>query len=109
MANTPEGKVKDAVKALLKERHAWYFMPVSNGMGVVGIPDIICCYRGLFIAIEAKAPGKLHTTTPNQKRVISAINTSGGMAVVVDDVSAVVDLLDTLDLTYKECPNGYVN
>jgi hypothetical protein len=84
-------------------------MPVSNGMGVVGIPDIICCYRGLFIAIETKAPGKLHTTTPNQKRVISAINTSGGMAVVVDDVSAVVDLLDTLDLTYKECPNGYVN
>jgi len=86
MASTPEGKVKDACKKYLKSIGAWFFMPVSNGMGQVGIPDIICCYRGLFVAIETKAPGKINNTTPNQDRVIEAIRNTKGLAVVVDDV-----------------------
>jgi hypothetical protein len=86
MASTPEGKVKDACKKYLKGIGAWFFMPVSNGMGQVGIPDIICCYRGLFVAIETKAPGKINNTTPNQDRVIEAIRNTKGLAVVVDDV-----------------------
>lgn len=97
MATTPEGKVKDAVKKLLKERGAWYFMPVSNGMGQVGIPDIICCYKGLFLAIETKAPGKIANVTPNQQRVIDAIKTADGKALVVDNVEPVKQLLDELD------------
>ena len=52
MASTPEGKVKEACKKYLKSIGAWYFMPVSNGMGQVGIPDIICCYKGQFLAVE---------------------------------------------------------
>ena len=46
---TPEGKVKKKVKEYLKSIGAWYYMPVSNGMGRAGCPDILLCYKGLFI------------------------------------------------------------
>lgn len=98
MANTPEGKVKDAIKKFLKERGAWYFMPVSNGMGQVGIPDIICCYKGLFVAIEAKAPGKKANTTPNQERVLQSIRDASGYAFVVDDPSDLPAIFNSIDV-----------
>jgi len=87
---TPEGAVKEAVRKYLKSQNIWFFMPVSNGMGVVGIPDIICCWNGRFLAIETKAPGKLNNTTPNQKRVLAEINNHGGIAVVVDNVDSLI-------------------
>ena len=86
MAKTPEAKVKDDCKKYLKSIGAWFFMPVSNGMGQVGIPDIICCYKGIFVAVETKAPGKRGSTTANQDRVIQEIQNADGWAIVVDNV-----------------------
>jgi len=94
---TPEGKVKKAVKEYLVSRDAWYYMPVSNGMGRVGCPDILVCWRGRFIAIETKAPGKRNNTTPNQDREIDAINSANGLAVAVDDVSQVQELFKNIE------------
>ena len=94
MATTPEGKVKDAVKKELRKRNIWFFMPMQNGFGVVGIPDFICCWDGLFLAIETKAPGKRTQTTPNQDRVIAEIKDHSGRAIVVDDVSQVIDFFE---------------
>jgi len=94
MATTPEGKVKLAVKAYLRSIGAWYYMPVPNGMGRVGCPDFLVCWRGLFIAIETKAPGKRENTTANQVLEIRDINRAGGFAFVVDDVSQVKDYFD---------------
>jgi hypothetical protein len=101
MASTPEGKVKDACKKFLKERGAWFFMPVSNGMGQVGIPDIICCYKGIFIAVETKAPGKRNQTTANQDRVISAIKEADGWAVVVDNVEQLEQFVLAIKAYYR--------
>ena len=86
MAMTPEGRVKAAVKKLLKEQGVWFYMPVQNGMGVVGIPDFICCWGGAFLAIETKAPGTRRNLTPNQERRIAEIHAAGGRALVVDDI-----------------------
>jgi hypothetical protein len=69
-------------------------MPVQNGMGVVGIPDFVCCWQGKFLAIETKAPGKLSNLTPNQERRLFEIHQAGGIAVVVDDVAKLKELLD---------------
>jgi hypothetical protein len=94
MAQTPEGKVKDAVKKELKARKIWFFMPAANGFGKVGVPDIICCADGKFLAIETKAPGKRNNTTPNQERCIEEIQLANGWAIVVDDVQQVRDFLN---------------
>jgi len=100
MAQTPEGRVKADIKKFLKREGfiaagepipeggcaGWYYMPVQNGMGVVGIPDFICCWSGAFLAIEAKAPGKQNGTTANQKNRLAEIISADGVALVVDDV-----------------------
>lgn len=92
MAKTPEGRVKDLVKKYLTESGAYYYMPMSNGMGRVGAPDFIVCHNGQFIGIETKAPGKRGNTTPNQERELSAIRAAGGVAVVVDDVTQIKEM-----------------
>jgi hypothetical protein len=94
---TPEGKVKKAVREYLKAKGVWYYQPIQNGMGQVGIPDFICCYRGMFIAIETKAPGNLKGVTPNQQRVIDAIKSHGGLAVVVDSLDSLTPVFDLLE------------
>ena len=89
---TPEGKVKKDVKAWLVKNKAYYYMPVSNGMGRVGAPDFIVCLGGRFVGIETKAPGKRKNATPNQLREIEWINRAGGYAFVVDDVAQLASL-----------------
>ena len=91
---TPEGKVKAAVKRELQARGIWWYCPVQNGMGVTGIPDFVCCWDGKFLAIETKAPGKLRAVTPNQVRVMDEIRLHNGHALVVDNVSQLVEYLD---------------
>lgn len=97
MATTPEGAVKRDIKRWLAARGLWYFMPVSNGMGQMGIPDFICCWDGHFLAIEAKAPGKRSTTTVLQKRQLDSIAKANGLAVVVDDVKQLDKLAERLE------------
>ena len=89
---TPEGKVKEEVKRWLKARNVWYYMPIQNGMGVVGIPDFVCCWEGRFIAIETKAPGKRANVSANQERQIMGIHQAGGSAIVVDDIAQLEQL-----------------
>ena len=98
---TPEGKVKEACKKFLKERKIFFFMPVSNGMGQVGIPDIICCYKGIFVAIETKAPGKRANVTDNQKKILDNIANAEGFAWVVDDPSTLGNLFDSVDIWFR--------
>jgi hypothetical protein len=90
---TPEGKVKDAVKKVLKKHGIWYFMPMQNGFGVVGVPDFICCFHGMFLGVETKAPGKREQTTPNQDRVLREIVEHGGYTLVVDDAKQLEDYI----------------
>lgn len=97
MATTPEGKVKAHVRKLLDAADVYYFSPAANGYGRVGIPDIICCYRGLFIAIECKA-GKGKTTALQAREIIS-IEDRGGIALIIneDNYDAVTSVLTYLD------------
>ena len=93
----PRRQVKKKVKEYLQSIGAWYYMPVSNGMGRVGCPDILVCYKGMFMAFETKAPGKIKNVTANQQREIDGIQRANGLAHVVDDVEQVKSLLDTYE------------
>ena len=89
---TPEGKVKARVKEILEQYHVWYFFPRGTVRGRAGIPDIIACLNGQFIAIECKA-GHNHIT-PLQRREIVDIRMHGGSALVVNEYN--YDDLETL-------------
>jgi hypothetical protein len=79
---TPEGKIKEQVKALLKKHKVFYFMPVSNGFGKHGIPDFICSHNGHFLGLETKAEGKKPTAL--QVKCMKEIEDAGGKCFVVD-------------------------
>ena len=83
MADTPEKKVKTRLKKQLDEMGIYHFSPFQAGMGRAGIPDVIGCYRGMFVAFECKAgKGK---TTALQEREINAIRTAKGLAFVINE------------------------
>jgi len=80
---TPEAAVKAKVYKLLKAKNIYYFTPQTGGYGRSGVPDIICCYRGTFIAIECKA-GK-NKPTPLQEAEMEKIRISGGTTYVINE------------------------
>lgn len=79
---TPENLVKAKVKEVLTRYGAYFFLPVSAGYGVHGIPDFICCHKGEFVAIETKAPGKKPTAL--QVLQMEKITKAGGAWFLVD-------------------------
>jgi Holliday junction resolvase len=81
---TPEAKVKAAVVKILKKYDVYYFFPATGGYGRSGVPDIICCFQGRFIAIECKANGNVPTEL--QLRELNKITHAGGIAFVVDEL-----------------------
>ena len=93
MANTPEGKVKAKVKALLDKYNIYHFMPATGGYGRSGIPDIICCANGKFLAIECKAHGGRLTAL--QRRELDRIELAGGVCYVIygEDVGPLEKIL----------------
>ena len=82
---TPEAKVKASVTKILKEFGAYYFSPMTGGFGRSGVPDIIACYRGFFLAIECKA-GK-NKPTALQEREMGKVNAAGGMAMLINEAN----------------------
>ncbi len=80
---TPEKKVKLKVTKLLDSFGAYWFYPVMSGYGSSGIPDIVACFRGRFIAIECKATPKDQPTALQHKNLAS-IKDQGGIAVVIN-------------------------
>jgi len=94
--NTPENQTKRLIYNLLAKydiqsaakagtftkADGWWYPAVQGPMSIRGIPDIVGTYKGLFFAVEAKAPGK--TPTGFQALQIEAIKSSGGAVFVVD-------------------------
>ena len=92
---TPETKVKRAVVKILEKHGAYHFFPATHGYGRSGVPDIICCIRGYFLAIECKAG--TNKPTALQLREIERIQQAKGIAFVINE-----DNIDELHTTLKE-------
>jgi Holliday junction resolvase len=94
---TPEAKVKKKVVDVIKKNGAYYFFPATGGYGRSGVPDIVCCYRAVFIGIECKAGN--NKPTPLQEAEMAKIRQAQGFTLVVneqniDDVQGVLDIID---------------
>ena len=62
-----------------------------------GIPDIICCYKGRFIAIEVKRPETKNNVSPLQVANITMIINAQGEAIVAWDKEMVKTFIDNID------------
>ena len=70
-----------------------------GGYGEAGIPDIVVCYRGYFIAVECKA-GKGKTTALQDKN-LKQIRDAEGIAIVVNEEN-LQELQDILNVILEE-------
>jgi hypothetical protein len=94
---TPEAKVKKKVVDVIKKNGAYYFFPATGGYGRSGVPDIVCCYRGVFVAIECKAGSNKPTAL--QEAEMYKIGQAQGFVLIVneDNVPDVQKVFDTID------------
>lgn len=91
-----ESAIVNDIKKYLKSLDKCFFWKEHGGMyGVAGIPDIICCYRGLFLTFEVKRPdGRL---TKLQEKTIKEIQAAGGQAYVVRSVEEVKNIIQRIE------------
>lgn len=97
MTRQPEGKLVSATRSMLRDRGARPFkiQGDSDNFQEVGIPDLLVCYRGRFLGLEAKMPG--NSPTAKQLAVLNEIAEAGGVAAVFTTVEQVSDLLGMID------------
>lgn len=90
-----ETQLVEAIKKYLKTVPELFFWKEHGGQyGTAGIPDVIVCYRGRFIALEVKTQrGK---PTVLQEVTIRQILKAGGIATIVRSVGEVRSIIEAL-------------
>ena len=73
-----EKNFEEKIKIFLKSKGCWYVKYFANRMTKSGIPDILACVNGYFVAIEVKAekgkPSDLQYYHQEQIRKASGIS-----------------------------------
>lgn len=87
-----EKTITDQILKYLKAQPCCFVFKEHGGMySTAGIPDIICCYKGKFVAFEVKTKkGKLSKL---QEVIIEGIRQAGGVAAKVTSLAEVKDIL----------------
>lgn len=98
MATKPESRLQRRIRrAITDEFGGWYFKVHGGPFQAAGVPDIVGCIAGFFVAIEVKMPntGKM---SPTQRATIKKIKKTNGIAfVAVSEEEAVRKLLHHLN------------
>ena len=91
-----EKTITNSILKHLKSLPDCFAYKEHGGMyGRAGLPDIICCYRGRFVAFEVKTDkGKL---TKLQEATLQKITEAGGVAYKVTSLLEVKVILGNLD------------
>jgi len=93
----PETRIVAQIKTALKRRGAFYFKVHGSEFMMAGLPDLIVCYRGLFIGMEVKtAEGVVSDVQAYVHRRIR-LRRADGIAVVVHSPAEAMRVLDVID------------
>ena len=82
---TPEAKVKAKIHAALKAQGAYAVNYIGGLHANNGTPDILACWQGRFVGIEAKA--KTNKPTELQLVNLRRIDEAGGLALVINETN----------------------
>ena len=90
---------KDITNAILRYLRSlpecFCFKEHGGAYGSAGIPDIICCYRGRFLGLEVKQPGKQLTRL--QEVMLERIRAALGEAHMVTSTAEVRTIIERLE------------
>jgi len=87
-----EQQIQKKIIIMLEETYDAYTVKVVSA-SKSGVPDIICCIEGRFIAIEAKKPESKNNVSKLQEYNLSQIEQRGGISMVAWDVGMVKEIL----------------
>lgn len=88
-----EKAVEDKIKEYLFNKGIYHFKVHGSKFMPIGLPDIVCCFRGSFLGIEVKRPGAKNEQSEQQKVHERNINKSGGTYLLVDSLEEVVNYI----------------
>lgn len=101
---TPENKIKAEIKKYLKmvpEVDVFHFSVPASGMSKAGIADIICCYKGRFLAIEVKSEAayakSYHNMSEAQQAFRDSVIKAGGWFICASGFGHVLATLLKMD------------
>ena len=97
-----EQKIQASILSALKERGAYCVKVMAANRN--GVPDIIACYKGQFVAIEVK--DKYGRPTPLQQANIQQIRKADGWAIVAWSVDEALSVLEEIDETLQTSSNS---
>lgn len=92
-----EGQLTSQIKNYLASKGAYCEKIFGGGYQSSGIPDILCCYKGLFIGIEVKSPTGKGRASDIQKLKVKRIRECGGIAFITDSLEEVERLFNWID------------
>lgn len=90
--NLKEKAVENKIKKWLKDKGYWFFKVHGSIFQPSGIPDILACINGKFVAIEVKR-SKGGIVSPLQKAQIEMIKKNGGIAGVASSMEEFLEIL----------------
>lgn len=76
-----EKQFENKVKAFLKEQGVYFVKFFGCAFTRAGVPDLLCCVNGRFVAVEIKAENGKPSLL--QLEEISKVHEAGGVALVI--------------------------
>ncbi len=88
-------KEADLTRLIIKalREHGGWWVKIHGSAYMAGIPDILGCYEGRFVAIEVKRPDTSYGVTPRQQLNLDRIAAAGGLSGVATSVAEALLLL----------------
>ncbi len=92
-----ESALTRQILKVLRWRGGFWFKTHGSAYQTAGLPDIVGCYKGRFVALEVKIPGGEDKLSKRQRFILSRIDTHGGYSNVVSSKRGALEALDELD------------
>lgn len=96
MATQRESRLSQQIQKELRKRKVFCFKVHGTSHMMAGLPDIICCVDGVFVALEVKHPETENNLTARQRLVQNDIRKAYGIAEVVTCVDDALEIIDRL-------------
>lgn len=95
-----ESAFQTKVLEYLKTKGGHWIKIHASSHQSAGEPDIVGCYKGLFVAFELKNPDGTGRLSKLQEVKINHIKSNAGIAIVASDMRTIQETLRKIDGSY---------
>lgn len=89
-----EQQIQTKIKTWLENNGAYVVKVIQASKA--GVPDLLVCYKGMFIGIEVKRPSTKNNVSKLQKHNLNLIQAAEGKTIVAWDLDMVIEFFKEL-------------